>query len=332
MMSVHVDVDSPWVYEREYGVSFADQPSAFFERALPRALELFERHRIRATFFIVGRDLEWECARQFCRTALQRGHAIGNHTYAHPVMWRTLSAEEKRREIQRCHDAIVQATGQRPVGFRAPGYAVDRDVVDALRALGYTYDSSVLPGIATLAMAVHQWVRGHGAQGKAFGRAWYAFAARRPRIIRGSDAQGLLYELPIAVLPLFRTPIHTTFLYVMGRAYTRLAQWLCARFPDDRTFLFHAIDFADDPDPATGAQVIVPFRWTHEHRIALAGELCASLATMGGGNIMTTESQLADIRKRHISTSFLLSHFLTTPADRSYRTRREFDPNHKQDV
>lgn len=322
MMSVHVDVDSPWVYEREYGVAFTDRPSIFFERALPRALELLERYRIHATFFIVGQDLEWESARQFCRTALQRGHAIGNHTYSHPVVWSTLSAEEKRREIQRCHDAIVQATGQRPVGFRAPGYAIDRDVVDALISLGYAYDSSVLPGFAIIAMAVYRRFRSRGSPGKTFGRIRYVFAARQPRVIRGSRVQGFLYEFPIAVLPLFRTPIHPTFLYVLGRTYTQVTKWLCARFPHNFTCLFHAIDFADDPDSASGARVIVPFRWASADRIALIEELFAFFAKVGGGTIATTEAQLPDIRKRRIPTSFLLSCGYLISSERSHGTRQ----------
>jgi|GEM_PF-1202092 len=318
MISIHVDVDSPWIYEREYGVTFAERPSIFFECALPRALELFDRHHIHATFFIVGQDLEWESAREFCRVALRRGHAIGNHSYSHPMAWGTLRAGEQHREIERCHNAIVQVTGQRSVGFRAPGYAIDRCTVRALMDLGYAYDSSVLPGFATLAMAAHQRLRGRGDHdGKTFGRMWYAFAARHPRVIRGSDAGEFLYEFPIAVLPFLRSPIHTTFLYAWGRTYTRLVQTLFTWFPSDCTFLLHAIDFSDDPDPEIGARVIIPFRWAHADRVALIGDMLAFLVTVGGGAIATTEAQISAFRQRHLSTSPLFSALLTPDAGRS---------------
>lgn len=48
-----------------------------------RVLDLLEREQIRATFFVVGRNMERADAAALARTAHAAGHWIGNHTYTH---------------------------------------------------------------------------------------------------------------------------------------------------------------------------------------------------------------------------------------------------------
>ena len=54
--TVQVDVDDLWVYYQSIGRNAPDGARALiYEQGIPRLLELFERHSIRATFFVVGR-------------------------------------------------------------------------------------------------------------------------------------------------------------------------------------------------------------------------------------------------------------------------------------
>lgn len=53
-------------------------------------LDVLERYQVKATFFMIGRNIELHPA--VARAVLARGHAVGNHTYWHsPLLLRTLS-------------------------------------------------------------------------------------------------------------------------------------------------------------------------------------------------------------------------------------------------
>ena len=45
---------------------------------LPRILDLLDTHNVKATFSIIGNELELESYRNFCKTALQKGHMLAN--------------------------------------------------------------------------------------------------------------------------------------------------------------------------------------------------------------------------------------------------------------
>jgi peptidoglycan/xylan/chitin deacetylase (PgdA/CDA1 family) len=83
-------------------------------------LEILERERGPATFFMVGRQVE-----RYPKTALavaRAGHEIGNHTYSHTKLHR-VGPRRAAEEIRRTHEAIVRATAWVPRIFRAPhGY------------------------------------------------------------------------------------------------------------------------------------------------------------------------------------------------------------------
>ena len=82
-----------------------------------RLLEVLTKHGAKATFFLVGRY-----ARQrpdIVREIAQAGHAIGNHTFTHPLLI-FKSAAETRRELSDCRTAIQDAVGQHSNLFRPP--------------------------------------------------------------------------------------------------------------------------------------------------------------------------------------------------------------------
>ena len=94
-------------------------------------------------------------------------------------------------EIDRAHAAIGACAGTPPVGFRAPGYEIAADVIDALQARGYRYDSSVFPsatyyGAKALVMAA---MRAVGRQsGSVLGSPRVLLAPRAPVPARGGRA------------------------------------------------------------------------------------------------------------------------------------------------
>jgi peptidoglycan/xylan/chitin deacetylase (PgdA/CDA1 family) len=113
--------------------------------ATPVVLDLLERHGIKATFFVTGKQMAIPAMRVHAERAAREGHWIGNHTYSHTVSLGSIP--DPARSIAEIADA-QQAIG--PLAhpdrlFRpyANSAVLDRRVfsraaVDYLRANAYT--------------------------------------------------------------------------------------------------------------------------------------------------------------------------------------------------
>lgn len=110
----------------------------------PRLLDMLDRCGVRATFFVEG----WNGVHHPDAVAsiVQRGHELGMHGWTHES-WSALSAEREMALARRATDALERASGQRPVGFRAPGGERSPRTVQILRNLGYRYDASLGDGM-----------------------------------------------------------------------------------------------------------------------------------------------------------------------------------------
>lgn len=81
----------------------------------PRVLDLLERWNAKAVFFVPGNRVER--APHLLREILDRGHAIGNHTFRHEVL---TTFRDYVEDIGRCQDLLRRETGQLPRYFRPP--------------------------------------------------------------------------------------------------------------------------------------------------------------------------------------------------------------------
>src|SRR5437763_1459406 len=149
VVAVSVDLDAVACYYRIHGLPGTPPERACFavlRRCLPRFAELFARHGVRATFFVVGADLEDDAVGGRLLGELARdGHELANHTHRHPYDFVRLGDAALSDEIDRAHQAIAACTGAPPVGFRAPGYEISARVIALLGDRAYRYDSSLLP-------------------------------------------------------------------------------------------------------------------------------------------------------------------------------------------
>jgi peptidoglycan/xylan/chitin deacetylase (PgdA/CDA1 family) len=117
--------------ERCVAFTFDDGPNP---AATPRLLQLLEDHGARATFFLLGRNVE-----RFPDLAAEiaaRGHEIGNHTHTHATL-PLLPRRMMLGEMERATRAIERATGHRPSLFRPPLGWFNRSMLQALAAHGY---------------------------------------------------------------------------------------------------------------------------------------------------------------------------------------------------
>jgi peptidoglycan/xylan/chitin deacetylase (PgdA/CDA1 family) len=111
------------------------------ESGLPRILNLLDRYQIPATFFIpaVSALLHPEMIPAIQKS---RRNEIGVHGWIHESPPR-LNGEEEERLMNRAIEYISNATGKRPVGYRAPGWAFSASTMDLIRKEGFLYDSSL---------------------------------------------------------------------------------------------------------------------------------------------------------------------------------------------
>ena len=105
---------------KRIALTFDDGPCAKYDR---RILDILDKYKIKATFFMVGENIEREP--ETAREIVSRGHEIGNHTYSHKKLGR-LGRNELESEISRTESIIERVCGKKAVLFRPPeGYVSD---------------------------------------------------------------------------------------------------------------------------------------------------------------------------------------------------------------
>jgi hypothetical protein len=224
--SVSVDLDGLGCYAAIHGLSSGSLPERAAQAvpvvALARLCELFASLRLPATFFAIGRELEIPGSVPALKAAAAAGHEIASHSHAHDYALARGEEPQIQADLARAEQAIAAATGSVPRGFRAPGYTLSESLLDAVRARGYLYDSSVLPSPPYYAA-------------KAIAMAVYAMRGRRSRSILGGARQWFarrtphwrdgVRELPIATVPVLRAPvIGTSVLALRDRAAAAFAR------------------------------------------------------------------------------------------------------------
>ena len=262
LAAVTIDVDSLHHYQEIHGDKAARplQDDPIYTVAMPRFWELLDG--LPATLFLIGRDApSWP---QAFAPIDATGSEVASHSFAHDYRMTRMSADEMHQDLARAEAALAPlAGGQRPVGFRAPGYNQTPLLMSVLRERGYTYDSSLLPApsyyAARVAAIGGYHVRGTPSRSligdpRAFGgpRAPYRMDAEsywRPA------RDGNLWELPIWVERRTRTPLIGTTWAAMPGVVRRRVLRAARRRSEPIVFEMHAIDLLDATDPGVPAEL-----------------------------------------------------------------------------
>ena len=109
---------------------------------LRRVVDLLDRHEIPASFFIPAVSLVLRPDMVGVIQASGR-HEFGVHGWIHELN-SALDAETERGLVVRAVDYLEQATGSRPVGYRAPSWDFSPATLGIIRELGFLYDSSLM--------------------------------------------------------------------------------------------------------------------------------------------------------------------------------------------
>jgi polysaccharide deacetylase family protein (PEP-CTERM system associated) len=121
------------------------------ERNTEALLSILRDYNVKGTFFVVG----WvaETFPDVVREIHAQGHEVASHGYAHSLCYE-MSPEEFKEDTDKSIQILEALTGEKVLGYRAPGTSIMRQnlwALDILIDLGIAYDTSIYPG-----------VRGHG--------------------------------------------------------------------------------------------------------------------------------------------------------------------------
>ena len=115
------------------------------EQNTERLLELFAKHNVKATFFVLG----WVAERfpDLIKKLSAQGHEIASHGYSHQLVYNQ-TPETFREETYRSKYLLEDITGKSVQGYRAASYSITKEslwALDILSEAGFTWDSSIFP-------------------------------------------------------------------------------------------------------------------------------------------------------------------------------------------
>lgn len=148
MMNIlSVDVED---YHDQLALDFQDRivpPEEEAVRCTERLLELFARHGVKGTFFILGEIAEHFPA--LVRRIAGAGHHLGIHGYYHLHAFRQTPAEF-RSNVERAKKLVEDTAGREANAHRAVAFSINPGsgtmwALPILMELGFKYDSSIFP-------------------------------------------------------------------------------------------------------------------------------------------------------------------------------------------
>ena len=251
---ISLDLDNQWSYMKIHGDEGWDQYPSYFDIFIPHILKVLDELNLKITFFIVGKDTENESNKKYLRMITERGHEVGNHSYYHESWLQTYSYDKIENEIINAEKAILSATGQKPIGFRGPGFSWSKDLLKVLESRGYHYDASTLPTyLGPLARAYYFWKSDLSKEEKRsrkelFGKFSEGFRELKPYKWNLGNGKNIT-EIPVTTMPIFKLPFHLSYLIYLGnislglmKIYLHTSIRLCKITNTPISFLLHPLD------------------------------------------------------------------------------------------
>jgi len=110
---------------------------------LPRILRLLDRQNVPASFFIpaVSATLNPEMVPAILSA---KRHEIGVHGWIHEHLGVLNNEAEEQKLLNQSIELLTKTMGKRPVGYRAPSWAMSRFTMKQVKEAGFLYDSSLM--------------------------------------------------------------------------------------------------------------------------------------------------------------------------------------------
>ncbi|MEO5349317.1 MAG: polysaccharide deacetylase family protein [Magnetococcus sp. YQC-3] len=110
-------------------LTFDDGPQPV-SSALTPILRLLDGYGVKAIFFVLGSEVQQN--RWALTSIIQKGHFIGNHTWAHEVAEKIKDDKKIYDAYKRCHDEVKAASGISMLYWRAPELSQPRRVTQLI--------------------------------------------------------------------------------------------------------------------------------------------------------------------------------------------------------
>jgi peptidoglycan/xylan/chitin deacetylase (PgdA/CDA1 family) len=110
---------------------------------LPRILRVLDNQNVPASFFIpaVSAALNPEMIPSILS---RKRHEIGVHGWIHEHLGVLNNEAEEQRLLNQAIEELTKEMGKRPVGYRAPSWAMSRFTMSQVKQAGFLYDSSLM--------------------------------------------------------------------------------------------------------------------------------------------------------------------------------------------
>jgi hypothetical protein len=255
LASISLDLDNLWSYMKTHGDPGWESFPSYLDTFIPLVLDVLDELNLKITFFIVGQDAALEKNHDTLKLITERGHEVGNHSFHHEVWLHSYSKENIKKELHNAEYHIFAATGQKPVGFRGPGFVWSPDLLEVLAENDYLYDASILPTyIGPLARMYYFWKSDLSPEEKAErGKIYSSFReGLRPakQFYWHMRNRKKLLEIPVTTIPILKTPFHLSYLIYLSRYsqflmmfYLKTAIRMCLLTGTAPSFLLHPLDF-----------------------------------------------------------------------------------------
>jgi len=253
-MSLSLDLDNQWSYLKTHGNQDWKKYPSYLDVVVPRIIEFLKKRDIKITFFVVGQDAALAKNREALGQLREAGHEIASHSFHHEPWLHLYTPSQLNDELARAEDAIEDVTGVRVNGFRGPGFSLSTATLDALNKRNYRYDATVFPNILNpfarkYFFSKSQLSDEEKEQRKAlFGT--FSDALRPVKPFRWELEEGNIIELPVTTMPIFKVPIHFSYLVylasyslTLANMYTRMSILMCRATKTEPSLLLHPLDF-----------------------------------------------------------------------------------------
>ncbi len=218
-------------------------PKGTFFKPMRNILEIFNKHHVSSTFFVLGEV--GEAFPEIVEEIHGLGHEIASHGYMHKDLTKVPLDELEKME-KRNRSLLAKVSGDTPKGFRAPNFMINTKVLDSLKRMGYLYDSSVTPSIK-----IPGWFGYYNAP-------LHPYSPSMQNLEKQSQRRDF-FEFPLAVFPYIRLPAGGGwFLRNFGISYVKVAIKFLLRKRLPVILYFHPLDV----DPNVPRFKGVPFHIT----------------------------------------------------------------------
>jgi peptidoglycan-N-acetylglucosamine deacetylase len=309
--SLSLDLDNKWSYMKTHGDTGWESLPSYLDVCVPRVLKFLKERDLEITFFIVGQDAALEKNADAIAQIAAAGHEIGNHSFRHEPWLHLYSKAELVEEFEKTEDALEKVTGQIPKGFRGPGYSLSPTVLEVLAERDYEYDCSTLPTyIAPLARAYYFFKSPEMSdeerekRKKLFGKFSDGFQSLKP--YKWQIGEKSLTEIPVTTLPVFKTPIHasyviylSTFSRLAAKTYWKTALEMCRLTGTELSLLLHPLDFLSGED-APELKFFPAMNLPIEKKLEFVGEILEALS--GKFEVVNMRKHAASVKVSEIPT------------------------------